>query len=203
MYFFREQRLTMGKRLVSAKDMSMSLSKQLQVFLLHARQDEESVRRLYRRLLKEGADVWLDQEKLLPGQDWVYEIHKAIENSDMVIACLSRHFNKQGGFRHEELRLALEKAASLPEGTTFLIPARLEKCELPEPLRRWQCVHLFEASGYKKLIRVRSPKFPDQAGKKNSRRRFACGCSSIRRYASCSTYVYTSPHLPGRAIPPW
>ena len=154
MYFVGEQRLTMGKRFVSGKDMSMSLSKQLQVFLLHARQDEESVRRLYRRLLKEGADVWLDQEKLLPGQDWVYEIHKAIENSDMVIACLSRHFNKQGGFRHEELRLALEKAASLPEGTTFLIPARLEKCELPEPLRRWQCVDLFGTSGYKKLIRV-------------------------------------------------
>ena len=132
----------------------MKLLKQLQVFLLHARQDEEAVHRIYRRLVREGADVWLDQEKLMPGQDWVYEIHKAIHGSDIVIACLSKQFNKQGGFRHEELRIALEKAASLPDGGIFLIPARLEKCELPESLCRWQCVDLFEGNGYKKMIRV-------------------------------------------------
>src|SRR5215211_1175939 len=126
------------------KDMPMKLSKQLQIFLLHARQDEESVRRLYQRLGKEGADVWLDQEKLLPGQDWAHEIHKAIHRSDVVIACLSKQFNQQGGYRHEELRIALEKAASLPEGETFIIPARLETCDMPEPVRRWQCVDLFE-----------------------------------------------------------
>jgi hypothetical protein len=132
----------------------MKLSRQLRVFLLHARQDEKPVRRLYQRLVREGADVWLDQEKLLPGQNWAYEIRKAIHNSDIVVACLSRQFNRQGGYRHEELRIALEKAASLPEGLTFLIPARLEACDLPEPLCRWQCVDLFKGEGYKKLIRV-------------------------------------------------
>jgi len=132
----------------------MKLSKQLHIFLLHARQDEMSVRRLYQRLVKEGADVWLDQEKLLPGQDWAHEIHKAIHRSDVVIACLSRQFNKQGGFRHEELRIAVEKANSLPEGMPFLIPARLQKCELPAPLSRWQRVDLFEPDGIKKLLEV-------------------------------------------------
>jgi len=132
----------------------MKLLKQIRVFLLHARQDEDSVRRLYQRLIREGANVWLDQEMLLPGQDWVHEIHKAIHRSDVVIACLSKRFHKQGGYRHEELRIAIEKAASLPLGSTFLIPARLERCELPEALGRWQCVDLFESHGYKKLIRV-------------------------------------------------
>jgi hypothetical protein len=132
----------------------MKLSRKLRVFLLYARRDEKFVRRLYQRLVRESADVWLDQEKLLPGQDWAYEIRIAIQSSDIVIACLSRQFNRQGGYRHEELRIALEKAASLPDGSTFLIPARLERCDLPEPLRRWQCVDLFEADGYKKLIRV-------------------------------------------------
>jgi hypothetical protein len=136
------------------KDMPMKLSKQIQIFLLHARQDEKSVRRLYRRLLREGADVWLDQEKLLPGQDWASEIHKAIQRSDVVLACLSEQFNQQGGFRHEELRIALEKAASLLDGRIFLIPLRLETCNLPESLRRWQCVDLFKAGGYERLIRV-------------------------------------------------
>ena len=130
----------------------MKLTKQLRIFLLYARSDEESVRRLYRRLLKEGADIWMDREKLRPGQDWGNEIHRAIQSSDLVIACLSKQFNKKGGYRHEELRMAIERAHSLPERRTFIIPARLEPCDLPASLRRWQCVDLFEAEGYKKLI---------------------------------------------------
>ena len=132
----------------------MKLSRQLRVFLLHARQDAKKVRRLYRRLIKEGADVWLDKKKLLPGQDWAQEIHKAIYSSDVILACLSEQFNRQGGFRHEELRIALEKAASLPAGVTFLIPVRLDKCDLPDSLHRWQCVDLFKADGFEQLIRV-------------------------------------------------
>jgi hypothetical protein len=136
------------------KDTPMKLSKQLQIFLLHARRDERIVRRLYRRLLRDGADVWLDQAKLLPGQDWQYEIHQAIHGSDVVIACLSRRFNKEGGYRHEELRIAVEKANSLPDRKIFLIPARLEQCDMPALLQRWQCVDLFEGEGYKSLIRA-------------------------------------------------
>src|SRR5512134_853342 len=127
---------------LSSKDIPMKLSNQLRIFLLHARSDEEAVRRLYLRLTKDGADVWRDQEKLLPGQDWQYEIRKAIHSSDIVVACLSKQFNKQGGYRHEELRIALERANSLSEGEMFIIPARLEVCETPEPLRKWQRVDL-------------------------------------------------------------
>ena len=50
------------------------------------------------------------------------------------------------------LRIALEKANSFPDGEIFIIPARLEMCDTPEPLRRWQRVDLFEADGYKKLL---------------------------------------------------
>ena len=132
----------------------MKLSKQLRIFLLHARSDKEAVRRLYRRLVKEGASVWLDQERLLPGQDWVYEIHRAIHNCDVVIACLSRQFNKQGGYRHEELRIAVERANSRDANEVFLIPARLEPCDLPDSLRRWQRVDLFKPDGYQQLVRA-------------------------------------------------
>jgi hypothetical protein len=130
----------------------MKLTKQLRIFLLYARSDEEIVHRLYRRLLKAGADVWLDREKLRPGQDWAYEIHRAILSSDVVVACLSKQFGRKGGFRHEELRIAVQRANLLPEGKSFIIPARLELCDMPEPLQRWQRVDLFEADGYKNLL---------------------------------------------------
>jgi hypothetical protein len=132
--------------------MDMNLAKQLRIFLLHARSDAAAVRLLYRRLVRDGADVWLDQERLLPGQDWAYEIKKAIRQSDVVVACLSRQFNKQGGYRHEELRIALEEANARDTGAIFIVPARLEPCELPEPLRRWQRVDLFDANGYRQLL---------------------------------------------------
>jgi hypothetical protein len=132
--------------------MKMTLSKQLQVFLMYARSNKEAVHRLYDRLGKDGAKAWLDEEKILPGQDWQYEIRKAIYSSDVIIVCLSRRFNRQGGYRHEELRIALEKANSAPNGKIFIIPARLEMCNLPQPLRRWQRVDLFEADGYKNLM---------------------------------------------------
>ncbi|HLO13237.1 MAG TPA: toll/interleukin-1 receptor domain-containing protein [Anaerolineales bacterium] len=130
----------------------MTLTKPLQVFLLYARADQEAVHRLYQRLVKDGANVWLDKKKLWPGQDWVYEIHKAIRSSDLVIVCLSRQFNKEGGYRHEELKIAIEKANSLSEGATFLIPARLDHCDMPESLQHWQRVDLFETDGYQKLL---------------------------------------------------
>jgi len=93
-------------------------------------------------------------EKLQPGQDWQREIRKAILKSDVVIVCLSQNFNQQQGYRHEELKVALEKAKLLIDNEIFIIPARLEKCDMPESLRHLHRVDLFETGGYKKLIRA-------------------------------------------------
>jgi len=124
----------------------------LVVFLCHAHRDKKAVRNLYLRLTKDGIDVWLDEEKLLPGQDWQYEIRKAVRTSDVVVVCLSKQFN-QAGFRQKEVRLALETALEKPEGEIFIIPARLEECETLESLRHLHWVDLFEEGGYEKLKR--------------------------------------------------
>jgi len=124
------------------------------VFLCHAHQDGEMVHKLYERLVRDGIHVWLDVERLRPGQDWEREIHKAILKSNVVIVCLSRGFNKRRGYRHEELKIAAEKARLLSSGEIFIIPVRLEKCDMPESLRHLQRVDLFEAGGYKKLIQA-------------------------------------------------
>jgi hypothetical protein len=124
----------------------------LKVFLCHSHADATVVHDLYTRLKNSGVDAWLDREKLLAGQNWEHEIRKAILKSDVVIACLSHGFNKQEGFRHEEVKIALEKADLIPEYETFIIPVRLEVCDMPESLRHLHRVDLFERGGYKKLI---------------------------------------------------
>jgi hypothetical protein len=130
----------------------MASNRRLRVFLAHARSDQEDVRALYHRLTRDGLEAWLDEAKLLPGQDWEYEIRKAVRASDVVIVCISEGFNRQRGYRQKEVRIALEEANLLPEGQIFIIPARLEECDMPESLRRWQRVDLFEVDGYKKLV---------------------------------------------------
>lgn len=57
-------------------------------FLMPRFSDKEIVRTLYYRLIRDGIDAWLDDEKLLPGQKWEIEIPKAVKNSDIVIVCL-------------------------------------------------------------------------------------------------------------------
>lgn len=126
----------------------------LKVFLCHSHSDNEAIHILWLRLKKSGVDAWLDIENLQPGQNWQNEIRKAILKSDIVIVCLSHEFNNQQGYRHEELKLALEKAKLIVNDEIFIIPVRLEKCDMPESLRHLHRVDLFKADGYKKLIKT-------------------------------------------------
>jgi TIR domain len=125
----------------------------LKVFLCHAHADSTAVLALYNRLTRDGVDAWLDKEKLIGGQDWEYEIRRAVRESDVVIVCLSKQF-AQKGFRQYEVRIALEEANLQAEGEIFIIPARLEEYNVPQSLRRWHWVDLFEENGYERLLRA-------------------------------------------------
>jgi len=125
----------------------------LKVFLCHAHPDAEKVRALYARLKADGVDAWLDKENIIPGQDWEYEVRKAVRESDIVVVCLSKQFS-QKGYRQNEVRIALEEASLQPEGEIFIIPARLEECNYLESLKRFHGVDLFDERGYEYLMRA-------------------------------------------------
>jgi len=125
----------------------------LKVFLCHALQDKAVVREIYFLLKKFNMNAWLDKEKIIPGQDWELEIRKAVRSADVVLVFLSKHFN-QAGFRQKEVRWALDVAMEKPEGEVFIIPVRLEECDVMESLRRWQYVDYFEENGYRKLVQA-------------------------------------------------
>jgi hypothetical protein len=128
-------------------------SRALRVFLCHASEDKALVRRIFEKLsLLPGIDPWLDEQKLIPGQDWTSEITKAVRSSDVAVVCLSRSSTTKEGYVQKEIRLALDVAEEKPEGTIFLVPLRLEACEVPNRLRRWQWVDLFAEWGYDKLL---------------------------------------------------
>ena len=126
----------------------------LRIFLCHASQDRASVRELYTKLLASGYEPWLDEEKLLGGQDWELEITKSIRESHVVIVCLSKESVGKAGFVQKEIRFTLDRALEQPEGAIFLIPLKLTQCEVPVRLQSFQWINYYEENGYEKLLRA-------------------------------------------------
>jgi hypothetical protein len=153
LFQFRQVILILESDLLENLKMT-KIKRTMNVFLIHTHRDREAVHELYASLTSDGITPWLDAKKLLPGQDWRHEIRRAILMSDVAVVCLSRRFNRHQGYCQQELKIALKKAGLLPNGEVFIIPARLEKCDMPESLRCLHRVDLFEADGYKMLLRA-------------------------------------------------
>lgn len=126
----------------------------LKVFLCHASTDKPKVREFYYYLKRRGIQPWLDTENLLPGQDWQVEIPKAISSSDAIIIFLSKKSVDRQGYVQKEIKFALDKALEIPEGHIFLIPARIDECNVPSSLSRYQWVNLYDDNGLLRLIKA-------------------------------------------------
>jgi hypothetical protein len=42
----------------------------MRVFLCHSSEDKAAVRELENRLRQDGIETWLDENRLLPGEEW-------------------------------------------------------------------------------------------------------------------------------------
>lgn len=116
----------------------------VRVFLAYANEDRAQVRKLYDALQKAGFEPWMDEEKLLPGQNWPRAIQRAIEVADFFLICFSRRSVAKRGFFQAELRYALDVATRVPLEEIFLVPVRLCDCEVPLQIaRRTQYIDLF------------------------------------------------------------
>jgi serine/threonine protein kinase len=131
-------------------------SRLIRVFLCHSSEDKPAVRELCHRLRKDGFEPWLDEEELLPGQNWQEAIPKAVRASDVVVICLSRAGVSKEGYLQRELRDALSVAQEKPENSIFIIPVRLEEVDVPQSLTQWQWANLFQQGGYERLVRALS-----------------------------------------------
>ena len=123
------------------------------IFLCHASEDKVQVREVYHRLRSiEGFEPWLDEEDLLPGQDWDYEIKRALKASDFILIFFSRNSVAKRGYVQREMKLALDAWQEVPEGTIHTIPVRLDDCDVPASFRRYHWTNLFEPEGFDRIV---------------------------------------------------
>jgi TIR domain len=130
----------------------IGVEKMNQIFISYAKEDRPTARQIYEELRQRGFSAWLDVCNLRPGQDWQVEIKKAIKNSTIFLACLSKHAVTKRGFVQSELKLALKILDTIPEDEIYLIPIRLDQCVIPSRLEHLQWVDYFEADGPGKLF---------------------------------------------------
>ena len=130
------------------------------VFLAHASEDKEAVRHLKQKLDQTGLQTWFDELDLEPGSYWPNEIHQAIKSCDVFLACLSENSVRKTGYVQRELRMALKEYSERPPGVIYLIPVKLNACEMPDicvpelglHFRNFHAVKLWEEGEYDRLI---------------------------------------------------
>jgi len=122
------------------------------VFLSYAKEDKDKVKSLYKRLLKEQLNPWIDLADLRPGQDWNEAILNAIRNARFVIVFLSSRSTNKRGYVQKEIREALDVASRMPERDLFIIPARIEDCMVPSSLTKWHWIDVHRKGGFKRLV---------------------------------------------------
>ena len=148
------------------------MAEKLKVFLCHASENKPIVKGLYEDLVAAGYAPWLDSEVLLPGMDWDLEIKKGMRASDAVIVGLSSISVSKEGYIQKELKFAQDIQDEKPRGTIFLIPVRLEACEVPYDLQDIQWADYTSPDGFDKLARglnVRAKQLGKKEGKVKTR----------------------------------
>jgi hypothetical protein len=63
----------------------------MKVFVSHRHRDSAWAKSLVKQLQARGFEVWLDESKLCPGDDWAEQIRQAVRDSDTVVSVIGGH----------------------------------------------------------------------------------------------------------------
>ncbi len=125
----------------------------LDLFLSYSAKDRLKVRHLHTLLAHtDGLKPWFDDTILLPGVEWEHEIARAVQESDLILICVSPHIVTKGGKIHEDIIYALNQRQKKTAHQPAVLLVKLEACDVPHQLARFPTVNWFEPDGYEHLI---------------------------------------------------
>jgi class 3 adenylate cyclase len=145
----------------------MNKSSEPHVFISYVREDRRLVETLCGQLRHNDIAVWLDREKIRPGQRWQIAIRRAIEEGAFFIACFSKSYSLRAkSYMNVELSIAVEQLRARPTDRAWFIPILFEGGAVPErpigggeTLRDFQWVDLSDEwnSGVERILSVLRP----------------------------------------------
>ncbi len=121
------------------------------------------------RLKQAKLRIFIDTEKLRPGDDWAIMLEQGILNSRSILILMSESYFS-GAYSGKELTRILDLIKKSPDDSPILIPILLEHVNVPEPLSRYLYINFadYRSIGeneqnklWDKLIKtIRSARYP-------------------------------------------
>ena len=122
------------------------------VFINYASEDIKYAEGLFDVLSLNGFDPWMDKKKILPGQDWGFYIETALQKADFIILLLSSVSVAKRGYVQKEVKKALDFWENKLKSDIYLIPIKIDSCEIPLELRKFQWVQYIDNNSFKQII---------------------------------------------------
>ena len=160
-HIFHDDLLTFTEKLKTEYEKSLFCAPVVQeqdapsVFICHAKADETHAQWLFQEFIKAGFSPFLDKESIEIAANWDREIEKTIKNTDFFIVLKSRALeHRPVGYVNKEIMLALERQKYFSPESPFIIPVKMEDCELEwdVELGIWQDADLTNKANISKLI---------------------------------------------------
>ncbi|MGJ0534439.1 MAG: TIR domain-containing protein [Methylocystis sp.] len=105
------------------------------IFISYASPDGDRVVPFYDYLTDKGFNVWIDCRRIKPGQNWDFEIKRALNKATLVLIFISANSVDRRGYVQKEMKLALAKIEEKLIDDIYAIPVLLDdNVQVPEQL---------------------------------------------------------------------
>lgn len=96
------------------------------IFLSYTTADRSRVAPWYEFLKRQGHNAWMDKEQLIGGQQWDYEIRRALNSAALIVIFISNNSVNRRGYVQREIRLALTKLEEKLASDIYIVPVLLD-----------------------------------------------------------------------------
>lgn len=122
------------------------------IFLSYSSPDYNAVLEFYEYLYSKNYDVWFDKRRLKPGQNWDFEIKRALKAASIIVVFISNNSVDRRGYVQREIRLALEQAETRLIDDIYVIPVLLDPdVQIPQQVANIQVIRATEEDRYEAL----------------------------------------------------
>lgn len=103
----------------------------MRIFISHSHRDKAAVERIAERLKADGHDVWIDSQRLLPGDNILQKIEQGLAAADALIVVVSANSFRSQWVQHEFSAIAFQQISTREQR---VIPVRIDQSEVPSYL---------------------------------------------------------------------
>lgn len=124
------------------------------IFVCYASEEKTRVEEICKRLEGAGLNPWMDKEDSPLAKDREKEIEENIQSARFILIFFSNQLASESGSLHREIDIVLRTAQKMPKDRIFIIPVRLDECEVSQGVRHLQHIDLFEEKGFDKVVEL-------------------------------------------------